>query len=66
MIKTIELTDIFNNKVRCYISNIAAKGYYYLNKNNFDLICCWWCGDYTVHEYRRPNGSRIAVASLNK
>lgn len=63
--RKIQLKNIFGQTVDCYVSNIADKGYYYLMQHGFDLICCWWCGNYTVHEYERPNGSTIAVAWPN-
>ena len=62
----IQLKNIFGEVVNCYVSNISDKGYWYLKKYyNFDDICCWWSGNYTVHEYRRGDGRRIAVAQLN-
>ena len=64
--KKIQLKSIFGKVVDCYVSNIADKGYYYLKHYNLDLICCWWNGNWTVHEYGRADGRRIAVAQLNK
>lgn len=61
----IQLKNIFGEVVNCYVSNISDKGYYWLRKYNIDLVCCWWSGNYTVHEYDRGDGRRIAVAQLN-
>ena len=62
----IQLKNIFGETVDCYVSNIVDKGYYYLKKYNLELVCCWWNGNYTVHEFERADGHKIAVAQLNK
>lgn len=62
--KKITLKNIFSQSVDCYVSNLSDKGYYWLKKYNLDLICAWWSGNYSVHEYERPDGRKIALAQL--
>lgn len=62
----IQLKNIFGQTVDCYVSNIADKGYYWCKKHNLDLICCWWCGNWSVHEFERADGRKIAVAQLER